>query len=54
MSIAQSTYSAIENHSSPRKSVTRLAACTKNAIPAPAAASRTKYSAMFSSRIRSR
>jgi hypothetical protein len=39
-SIAQRMYSEIENHSSARNNVIRLFAATKNAIPAPAAASR--------------
>ena len=38
VSRAQRMYSAIENHSSPRNSVIRLAAWTKKAMPPPAAA----------------
>ncbi len=44
MSIAQSMYRLIENHSSPRKRVTRLDAETMNIIPAAAVASSAKYS----------
>ena len=40
VSSAHSTYSAIESHSNPRKSVIRLPAETKNIIPAPAAVTR--------------